>query len=32
MQWDKENPGVKLDKDNYDHMNWIYQKALERSR
>ena len=32
MQWDKENPGVKLDKDNYDHMNWIYQKDLERSR
>ncbi|CAK84057.1 unnamed protein product (macronuclear) [Paramecium tetraurelia] len=30
--WSKEQPNVKLDKDNFDHMNWIYQKALERSK
>lgn len=27
--WDRENPGKKLDKDDYDHMNWIYERALE---
>ncbi|CAD8170016.1 unnamed protein product [Paramecium octaurelia] len=30
--WSKEQPNVKLDKDNFEHMNWIYQKALERSK
>ncbi|CAD8102788.1 unnamed protein product [Paramecium sonneborni] len=30
--WQKEQPDVKLDKDNFDHMNWIYQKALERAK
>ncbi|CAD8102004.1 unnamed protein product [Paramecium sonneborni] len=30
--WQKEQPDLKLDKDNFDHMNWIYQKALERAK
>ncbi|CAD8073965.1 unnamed protein product [Paramecium primaurelia] len=30
--WPKQQPDLKLDKDNFDHMNWIYQKALERAQ
>ena len=28
--WPKENGP--LDKDNFEHMNWIYQKALKRAK
>ncbi|CAD8191434.1 unnamed protein product [Paramecium pentaurelia] len=30
--WSKEQSDLKLDKDNFDHINWIYQRALERAQ
>ncbi|KAF4587725.1 NEDD8 activating enzyme (UbaC) [Ophiocordyceps camponoti-floridani] len=32
IAWDKEKPFPKLDKDNPEHVLWIYRKALERAR
>lgn len=26
-----ERPKIKLDKDNYEHMNWIYEQATKRA-
>jgi ubiquitin-activating enzyme E1 C len=31
LEWDRNFPDKKLDKDNPDHLNWIYEKALQRS-
>jgi ubiquitin-activating enzyme E1 C len=29
--WDQERPGEKLDKDNAEHMLWVFQRAQERA-
>lgn len=31
MEWDRVFPATKLDKDSPEHMQWIYQRALERA-
>jgi ubiquitin-activating enzyme E1 C len=31
MEWDKEWGDVKLDKDDPEHMTWIYERAKERA-
>lgn len=32
LEWDRHNPGMKLDKDNPEHMQWVYQRAAERAQ
>ncbi|KAL2261163.1 hypothetical protein VTK26DRAFT_4616 [Humicola hyalothermophila] len=32
IAWDQEKPFPKLDKDDPEHITWLYQKALERAR
>ncbi|EQL01155.1 NEDD8-activating enzyme E1 catalytic subunit [Ophiocordyceps sinensis CO18] len=32
MAWDREKPFAKLDKDDPEHVNWLYRKALARSQ
>lgn len=32
IAWDEEKPFPKLDKDDPEHVNWLYQKALTRAR
>lgn len=32
IAWDKEKPFPKLDKDDPEHITWLYQKALERAQ
>ncbi|KAH8891896.1 hypothetical protein GQ53DRAFT_686587 [Thozetella sp. PMI_491] len=32
IAWDKEKPFPTLDKDDPEHITWLYQKALERAR
>lgn len=32
IAWDKEKPFPKLDKDDPEHITWLYQKALTRSQ
>ncbi|KAK1781236.1 hypothetical protein QBC45DRAFT_406297 [Copromyces sp. CBS 386.78] len=32
IAWDKEKPFPQLDKDDPEHITWLYQKALERAK
>jgi ubiquitin-activating enzyme E1 C len=32
IAWDQEKPFPQLDKDDPEHINWLYQKALDRAR
>ncbi|KAK3310692.1 uncharacterized protein B0T15DRAFT_519120 [Chaetomium strumarium] len=32
IAWDQEKPFPKLDRDDPEHITWLYQKALERAR
>lgn len=32
IEWEKQFPNTKRDNDNLEHMNWIYEKSLERAK